>query len=913
MKNGLILLFLCFAVLGLQAQNISVKSFQAAPEDMTARVTAPVTDQNGDKCALIKVRTSQKGFVFDGDMNGITKTKQDVGEIWVYLPQKSRKITIKHQQLGVLDKYIYPEAIKEAMVYIMELTCGKVTTIVEDIEIPTQWVVINSSPEKADLYFDEKYIGQTPITKKMPIGKHTYRLEKTLYHNAAGTFDLQADNKHRIEETLKENFGFAHISTSPEDGAEIIIDGQKIRKTSPAKTDKLLSGEYELTIRKDLYKPVSRKIVVKDNETSNIKIVMEANFGSLDITTSPVNGAAITLDGKPLAKKTPYTLNKLTSGEHTIKIHKEWYEPKTIKVNVIDGEAKLLPVILTPTFGQLNVTTSPEADIYIDEKFVAKGECKKRLITGFYTIETRQEKHHSHKRSVEIIVGDTKTIELNPTPKYGVLNINSEPFDASIILNGIDRGTTPNTIRNLLVGDYTLGLKKDGFLTVNKTFTLTENQTLNIKEVLQKKLAEDLTDIHELERLAEQQNPQAMALLGYRYYYGYGVEKDYKKALSLYRKSADAGYAKGQSGLARMYSNGKGVVQDHKKASFLVSKAVKQGDASGQNLLGWMYLKGKGVKKDISKAIDLFEKAAEQEYALAQYNLGKIYHSGNGVKKDYNKAILWYRKAAENGFLDAQNKLGIFYKFGKGIEKDFVKAVMWFRKAAERGYVKAQTELGIMYKYGMGVEKDDELAVKWYRKAADQGYTRAILELGIMYDYGRGVTKDQKRAVELYKKTAEKGHAPGQYQLAYMYCNGEGVTKSNRKAVFWMLKSAEQGFRNAQNSLGIYYANGKGVKKDHQKANEWYRKAAEQGYALAQFNLGLNYEFAKGVSSDYKEAVKWYEKSAQNGYYKGQYRIGKMYELGKGVKKDLVKAREWYQKAADQGCEPAQDALKKIM
>ena len=81
-----LLTLLSFLPLFVAAQNISVKSFRVVTDDMTARVTNPVTDQNGDKCALIKVRTSQKGFVFEGDMLGITKTQQEIGEIWVYVP-----------------------------------------------------------------------------------------------------------------------------------------------------------------------------------------------------------------------------------------------------------------------------------------------------------------------------------------------------------------------------------------------------------------------------------------------------------------------------------------------------------------------------------------------------------------------------------------------------------------------------------------------------------------------------------------------------------------------------------------------------------------------------------------------------------------------------------------------------------
>ena len=85
---------------------ISVKSFRALPTDMTASsLEWKRTDQNGAVAALIKIVTSQTGFAFDGGTLGIVDSKQMVGEIWVWVPYGSRKITISHQQLGVLREY----------------------------------------------------------------------------------------------------------------------------------------------------------------------------------------------------------------------------------------------------------------------------------------------------------------------------------------------------------------------------------------------------------------------------------------------------------------------------------------------------------------------------------------------------------------------------------------------------------------------------------------------------------------------------------------------------------------------------------------------------------------------------------------------------------------------------------------
>ena len=56
---GLLLLFLFVVPHSVTAQNkIQVTSFQRMETDITARITAPRKDQNGEICALIRIVTT---------------------------------------------------------------------------------------------------------------------------------------------------------------------------------------------------------------------------------------------------------------------------------------------------------------------------------------------------------------------------------------------------------------------------------------------------------------------------------------------------------------------------------------------------------------------------------------------------------------------------------------------------------------------------------------------------------------------------------------------------------------------------------------------------------------------------------------------------------------------------------------
>jgi formylglycine-generating enzyme required for sulfatase activity len=473
-----------FFSINLSAQ-IAVKSFRVLQSDQTARITDPVIDQNGEKCALIRMVATETGFEFEAGMLGIMKAVKKTGEYWVYVSHGSKRISILHNHLGVLRNYFYTEAIREATVYEMVLTTAKVSTIVEEIVIPTQWLIVSSSPEGANVYINEQHKGTTPFQMEMEEGHYTYRIEMPLYHPEAGAFDLkEADGKKRIETNLRPNFGFVNISSIPESGATIYVDGQIQPKTTPLTTGRLKSGNHNIRIEKNMFHPQDLEIVINDDQTTQAAIVLEPAFGGFQINTEPEQGAAVFLDGNPTGKTTPCTLERLSSGEHLIRAQKEWYQPKTERVNISEGQTSSIIMVLIPTFGTVNITASEGAFIYVDDERKTTGNWAGRLIAGWHTFEARKDKYHTASQKMEVILGQEQNLNLQPTAMQGILKIVSTPFDADIKLNGKNYDTTPNTIKELLIGDYNLVLSKAGYGTISKTISLKEDETIAINETL---------------------------------------------------------------------------------------------------------------------------------------------------------------------------------------------------------------------------------------------------------------------------------------------------------------------------------------------------------------------------------------------------------------------------------------------
>lgn len=391
------------------AQSISISSFKLLETDLTANTAGTIEkDQNGETAALIKVVTTQTGFTFDGGALGIVKTKQTPGEVWVYVPKGSKKISIKHPQLGVLRDYYYPIAIEAARTYEMVLVTGEVKTIIKQ-DFGAQYLVMTIEPANALVHIDDKEIAPNNgvISKLFDYGKHTYKISAPLYHTEAGVFEI-GSNKCEMNIQLKPDYGIVALSTTPEEGANVFLD----------------------------------------NDIEPIGI-------------------------------TPLNTRKLSQGEHSFKVQKNGFLSQVEKYNVIgDGSTQPLSISMKPNFGILKATIPNGCVLYVDDEAKDVNEWNGRLGEGVHIIEARCPSHRSNPMRIEIKVGQTLSMDLpEPMPITGSLNINTEPINAKIIIDGKEYGKTPMIINNLLVGEHNVELQLGEFNRIKRTITIKEGET----------------------------------------------------------------------------------------------------------------------------------------------------------------------------------------------------------------------------------------------------------------------------------------------------------------------------------------------------------------------------------------------------------------------------------------------------
>lgn len=273
------------------------------------------------------------------------------------------------------------------------------------------------------------------------------------------------------------------------------------------------------------------------------------------------------------------------------------------------------------------------------------------------------------------------------------------------------------------------------------------------------------------------------------------------------RRLADQDNADAQYQLGELYNNDP-EVQDYVQAVEWYRKAVEQGHPEAQYKLGWMHRMGLGVLQDYDEALQCYIKASKQGHEKAERNALEVFYRGyshyrSSVQKDNAEAVFWIRKAAEQGNVDAQMDMGRMYYEGENVAQDHMLAADWFRRVAEQGDQFAQYRLGDLY-YEESVIRNYAQAADWFRKAAEQGHKPAQLKLGDIYCKGLGVTRDYAHAKDWYYKAAEQGDLVAQLNLGRMYEAGQGVARDYVQAYKWLSLAARYDLEEAiklRNSL----------------------------------------------------------------------------------------------------------------
>jgi hypothetical protein len=233
---------------------------------------------------------------------------------------------------------------------------------------------LNTDPERAKVYIDDKICGFTPYKTELQEGRHNVRVQLSGFAEAKTVVDIVRDKT--TDKTIKliRLPGSFEFRSSPE-GAVVYINGRSYGKT-PLKVADLPSGKYKIRVAKDGFDSISRDAYITEGRTNTVEFSLKRNTGGIDLIVNPP-GVTVYLDGKKYSTTTQgesknlskvIHIRNLPAGTYIIMLAHKRMVPSTKKYKITVKKATITrpkPLNMWVANSVLKVKNEPQRTVLV--------------------------------------------------------------------------------------------------------------------------------------------------------------------------------------------------------------------------------------------------------------------------------------------------------------------------------------------------------------------------------------------------------------------------------------------------------------------------------------------------------------------------------------------------------------------
>ncbi|OGQ36952.1 MAG: hypothetical protein A3F16_03345 [Deltaproteobacteria bacterium RIFCSPHIGHO2_12_FULL_43_9] len=148
--------------------------------------------------------------------------------------------------------------------------------------------------------------------------------------------------------------GKLRVKTEPIN-SQIFLNDEPIGKSN-GEFENVGAGKYRLRAEKGGYGSISREILISQDSTTEISLLLKPQLVPIEIKTTP-EGATV-YNGESLLGQTPLSTS-LTPNTYRLRIEKEHFEPTILHINATEEDNRSHSLALIPLPGKLLIQTSP--------------------------------------------------------------------------------------------------------------------------------------------------------------------------------------------------------------------------------------------------------------------------------------------------------------------------------------------------------------------------------------------------------------------------------------------------------------------------------------------------------------------------------------------------------------------------
>lgn len=339
-------------------------------------------------------------------------------------------------------------------------------------ELPGYVTVLSKPVESANVYFDGRLAGQTPLRSfALMAGSHQLRVAVAGHRSMERGIQISGKGDAQTEEVaLEPAAGAAVVYVSEPPAAELRINGGKVGLT-PLQVETPI-GVNRIELRKDGWKPLMREIEVKSETVARLPVLKLERAESQK--SARQERATASVPEKKLA------LNELK---------RQSPEPAALPP-VISPLAAISPEKTAQAI--LTITTTPVgANLVVDGE--PRGNSPASLsLAGMreYVVSAEAPGIEKAIRKIRLEAGERKTFHIDIAGQYGIVFLNTRPAGAQLAVDGTPMGPASQRLR-LTVEQHRLEITKPGY--VPHTMTITPNADISKSIEINLQRAQDST------------------------------------------------------------------------------------------------------------------------------------------------------------------------------------------------------------------------------------------------------------------------------------------------------------------------------------------------------------------------------------------------------------------------------------
>ena len=217
-------------------------------------------------------------------------------------------------------------------------------------------------------------------------------------------------------------------------------------------------------------------------QTAGVQQQADPGANYLILNVQPAQGVSVKVDGTSQIVDGGTVSVYLKYGRHTYHVESDGYASEEGTVEIGPTGKTVKEVRLQSVMATLTVSPeTPGCAVYVNDRFKGTGTWGGQLPAGLYRVEARKDGHRPQTVTIELSQRDSRTVTIPAlSPVYGIINVNYRPVGATVAIDGMEAGTTPDIFRNVTVGRHTVTVSKPGYQSRQEQVTVGENQTATV-------------------------------------------------------------------------------------------------------------------------------------------------------------------------------------------------------------------------------------------------------------------------------------------------------------------------------------------------------------------------------------------------------------------------------------------------